>query len=116
MSAARLASDAASEVALKDRGRPPAGSVYRTLLGWAFALFSSVRVLTYLPTLWAIHASADSSQYSLWTWLTWTCSNATMAAWLYENEGRRCNAAIAVCIGNSTMCLFTSALIAFYRL
>ena len=32
----------------------------------------------YLPTIWAIHRSADSSQHSLWTWCTWLGANLTM--------------------------------------
>ena len=35
---------------------------YTTLLNWTFIFFSSTRLLTYLPTLWAIHASGNSSQ------------------------------------------------------
>jgi hypothetical protein len=45
---------------------------------------AGVRAVTqaYLPTLWAIHVSGDSSQHSLWTWATWFGANVTMAAWL----------------------------------
>lgn len=88
---------------------------YTDLLGWALTLTSSVRMLSYLPTLWAIHASADSSQHSLWTWGTWLVSNLTMAAWLYENNGRRGNAAVLVSGGNSAMCLTTVLAITAYR-
>ncbi len=94
---------------------PMGGSVYSSLLNWAFALFSSTRLLTYLPTLWAIHTSGDSSQHSLLTWLTWLGSHATMAAWLYENNGRRVNKVITVTCGNAVMCLLTSVLILVYR-
>ena len=90
--------------------------LYLRLLTWAFTLFSSVRIVSYLPTLWALHASGDSSQHSLWTWLTWVGANATMAAWLYEQNGRRMNAAIAVNVGNASMCMATAALIIAYRL
>jgi hypothetical protein len=38
---------------------------YVTGLTWAFTLFSSLRVFSYLPSLWAIIATADSSQHSL---------------------------------------------------
>ena len=54
--------------------------VYLAALTWAFTLFNSVRTLAYLPTMWAIWASGDSSQHSLWTWCTWLGANATMAA------------------------------------
>ncbi len=90
-------------------------SLYLAAVNWAFALFSSTRLLTYLPTLWAIHPSGDSSQHSLWTWAAWVGSNAAMAAWLYENNQRRLNKAIVVTIGNGLMCLATCGLIAWYR-
>ena len=89
---------------------------YVTVLTWAFTFFNSVRVAAYLPTAWAIHVSGDSSQHSLWTWCTWLGANATMAAWLYEHNGQRVNRAVAVNIGNATMCALTVALILAYRL
>jgi len=89
--------------------------LYLGVLTWAFTLFNSVRVASYLPTIWAIQASADSSQHSLWTWITWVGANATMAAWLYEQNGRRLHRAAAVNIGNAVMCLATVLLIVAYR-
>jgi hypothetical protein len=89
---------------------------YLMALTWAFTFFNSVRVMAYLPTLWAIHASGDSSQHSLWTWCTWLGANATMAAWLYEHNGQRVNRAVVVNIGNATMCALTVGLIVAYRL
>ncbi len=95
---------------------PPAvPTTYLSVLTWFFTLFNSVRVLAYLPTLWAIAASGDSSQHSLLTWATWVGANATMAAWLYEHNGRRLNRAIAVNLCNTLMCLATSAVIVAYR-
>ena len=91
-------------------------ALYLRLLTWAFTLFSSVRIASYVPTLYAIYISGDSSQHSLWTWLTWVGANATMAAWLYEHNGRRMNPAIAVNVGNASMCLATAALIIQYRI
>ena len=93
-------------------GRAP----YLAALTWAFTLFSSLRVVSYLPTMWAIQASGDSSQHSLWTWMTWFCSNLTMAAWLYEQNGQRLDRAAIVNLGNATMCAGTIALIAAYRI
>ena len=90
-------------------------SLYSFLVNWSFALFSSTRLLTYLPTFWAIYTSGDSAQHSLLTWLAWVGSNVTMSAWLYENNGRRVNKAIAVTAGNSVMCLLACALIVAYR-
>ena len=97
------------------RQHPPAPSTYLAALTWLFTLFNSVRVLAYLPTLLAIFTSGDSSQHSLLTWVTWVGANATMAAWLYEHNGRRLNRAIAVNVCNSLMCLSTSILIVAYR-
>jgi hypothetical protein len=89
---------------------------YLRLLALAFALFNSMRIFTYLPTIWAIHASGDSSQYSLWTWATWIGANGTMAAWLYESNDQRFNSAIAVSAANALMCLATCLTIIYFRL
>ena len=89
---------------------------YLLVLGWAFAAFNSVRVLAYLPTIWAIHSSGDSSQHSLWTWITWLGANLTMAAWLYENNANRVNKAIVVNTCNACMCLGVTILIVVHRL
>jgi hypothetical protein len=91
-------------------------ALYLALLTWTFTLFNSVRVLSYVPTMWAIHLSRDSSQHSLWTWLAWLGANATMAAWLYEHNGRHVDRAVAVNIGNAGMCLVTLLLIVVYRI
>ncbi|HWH73082.1 MAG TPA: hypothetical protein VNV16_02325 [Methylibium sp.] len=88
---------------------------YLAVLTWLFALFNSVRLLSYLPTLWMIHSSGDSSQHSLWTWGTWLGANLTMAAWLYEQNGQRMGRAVAVSLGNASMCAATVALIAAQR-
>jgi len=94
----------------------PSSSTYLLVLTWLFTLFNSVRVFAYLPTLWTVYASGDSSQHSILTWLTWVGANATMAAWLYEHNGRRLNRAIAVNLCNSAMCLATLVLVVSYRL
>lgn len=88
---------------------------YLLLLNWAFALFASTRLLTYLPTLYAIRESGDSSQHSLWTWASWVGSNAVMAAWMFEHNQRRLNKAIAVTLGNMVMCVAVCVLIVCYR-
>ncbi len=93
-----------------------ATSTYLSVLTWLFTLFNSVRVLAYVPTLLAIFTSGNSSQHSLLTWITWVGANATMAAWLYEHNGRRLNRAIAVNACNSLMCLATVILIVAYRM
>ncbi len=93
-----------------------AGRLYRTVLTWAFTLFNSARLLAYLPTIWAVYWSGDSSQHSLFTWLTWLGANATMAGWLYEQNGGRFDKAVAMNLGNSSMCLLVAALIVVQRL
>lgn len=95
--------------------QPGRRSRYLVLLTWAFTLFNTMRAVAYLPTMWAIHTSGDSSQHSLWTWCTWLGANATMAAWLYEQNGQRLGRAVAVNIGNAAMCALTVALILTYR-
>jgi len=92
-----------------------ADGLYLRLLTWSFTIFNSIRVAAYLPTMWAIATSGNSSQHSLWTWLTWLGANATMAAWLYEHNGRRMNRVVAVNMGNASMCLATTVLIVAYR-
>lgn len=97
---------------------PPAGTsrtTYLAVLTWAFTLFNSVRVLAYLPTVWAICVSGDSSQHSLWTWLTWFGANSTMAAWLYEQNGQRADRTVLVNVGNACMCLVTVGVIVAFR-
>jgi uncharacterized RDD family membrane protein YckC len=96
-------------------GPPGARSVYLALLTWAFTLFNTLRAVAYLPTMWAIHTSGDSSQHSLWTWCTWLGANVTMAAWLYEQNGQRLGRAVIVNLGNATMCAVTVVLIAAHR-
>ncbi len=90
-------------------------STYLAALTWAFTLFNSLRVVSYLPTMWAIQASGDSSQHSLWTWGTWLGANVTMTAWLYEQNGQRLDRAVIVNFGNATMCAVTVVLIAAHR-
>jgi len=101
-----------SRVADQSGGR----AVYLAVLTWAFTLFNSVRMLAYLPTMWAIQASGDSSQHSLWTWLTWLGANLTMAAWLYEHNGQRLDRAAIVNLVNATMCAGTIVLIVAHRI
>lgn len=105
-------------VARPSHARPPAisRSRYLAAVGALFALFNSARVLAYLPTIWAVIATGDSGQHSLWTWFTFFGGNATMAVWLWEQNGRRCNAAIAASVGNALMCLGIIAVIAWTRL
>lgn len=93
----------------------PRRSLYLHVLTWAFTLFNSVRMLAYLPTIWAIHTSGDSSQHSLWTWATWVGANATMSAWLFEQNGRRASRAVLVNAGNALLCGTTFLVIAAHR-
>jgi hypothetical protein len=90
-------------------------ATYLAMLTGLFTLFNSVRLLSYMPTMYLIHSSGDSSQHSLWTWCTWLGANLTMAAWLYEQDGHRMGRAVAVNLGNATMCAVTVGLIAAHR-
>lgn len=96
--------------------RVDVASLYLNVLTGLFTLFSSVRVLTYLPAIAAIVASGDSSQHSLWTWGTWLGSNLTMAVWLWEQNGRHASRAIWANLCNAAMCALTVAVIAANRL
>jgi len=106
-----MASLAASSTDPNGLGQHPSGGLgrqrYVTTLGYLFAFFSTVRVFAYLPTLWAVVYSGDSSQHSLLTWFTWAGANLTMAAWLYEQQGQRWNRAVTVNLVNATMCIAT---------
>ena len=96
-------------------GTPRLASPYQIAFNACFVVFSSTRLLTYLPAPWPIHRSGDSSQQTLITWAAWVCSNAVMAAWLYENNGRRAPRAIVVTAGNALMCGAACVLIVRYR-
>lgn len=117
-----ISSPTASASALQNRSfRPvpvPKGNVrasYLVVLTWAFTLFNTARAFAYLPTMWAIQVSGDSSQHSLWTWCTWLGANLTMAAWLYEQNGQRLSRAVVVNLGNTAMCAVTVGLIVAHR-
>jgi len=102
-----------ASVSLHHLGLSRAG--YLAALGALFAVFNSVRVLAYLPTLLAVFNSGDSSQHSLLTWITWIGANATMAAWLYEHNGQRMDKAIGVSLANAAACGLTTAVILWFR-
>jgi hypothetical protein len=107
--------DIASDTRRSSAGATEPRTAYLRVLAWSFALFSSIRVVAYVPTLWAIQTSGDASQHSLWTWITWTGANATMAAWLFEQNRQRMDRAMVVSLCNAAMCLCTTLLIVFYR-
>jgi len=88
---------------------------YLVGLAWAFTLFNAVRLLTYLPTIWAIHGSGASDQHSLLTWFSWFGANLTMGLWLYEQADRRLERAALVNFGNAAMCFVTGTVIVVYR-
>ena len=102
-------------VPLADAPAAPSRSRYLTLLGWAFTLFNSVRVFAYLPTMWTLVQSGNSSQHSLWTWFTWFGANLTMALWLRERNGGRFDKAASVNLCNATMCGTMFVLILWLR-
>lgn len=72
-------------------------------IGAAFAFFSSLRVVAYLPMLWVIATSGDGSQHSLLTWGIWFGSNISTALWLRE-RGSGVRGAVLVSLSNGVMC------------
>jgi hypothetical protein len=90
--------------ALADAPTAPSRSRYLTALGWAFTVFNSVRVFAYLPTMWTLVQSGNSSQHSLWTWFTWFGANLTMSLWLRERNGGHFDKAASVNLCNASMC------------
>ena len=74
-----------------------------------------MRLVAYLPTVWAILQSRDSRQHSLWTWLIWLGAHLTMAAWMYEHDSQRVDAAIGVSLANAAACGLTTAVILWFR-
>lgn len=89
---------------------------YVRALAVAFTVFNTLRVVAYVPTMLSIWHSGQSDQHSLLTWLNWMGANATMAAWLYEHNGRRFDRTVLINISNASMCAATVALIAWFRL
>lgn len=100
----------------RPRSQAQPGPTWRLLwLRRAFALFNSACVFAYLPTLWAIYSSGDSSRHSLITWRTWMFANLSMGLWLRERDGQM-HGAVVVNLFNSLMCFCGVALILWYRL
>lgn len=93
----------------------PRRASYLLGLAWAFTVFNTVRLFTYLPTIWAIHGSGASNQHSLLTWFCWFGANLTMGLWLYEQADRRLERAAIVNVGNAVMCFVTGLVIVVYR-
>lgn len=106
---------ARADLQTADAPRVQARSIYIAVLTWSFTFFSTARILAYLPTIWALQASGDASQHSLWTWLTWFGSNLTMAAWLHEQGGRKPVRAVMVNLCNAGMCAAIAVLIVACR-
>lgn len=88
---------------------------YFKLLALAFTTFNALRLVAYFPTMLTLVQSGQSDQHSILTWLNWMGANATMAAWLYEHNGRRFDRTVLINISNAAMCGITTALIAWYR-
>lgn len=114
LSGTPAASAASAAPAAASTATPP--SRYLVVLGTAFALFGSLRVVSYLPTLLAIIESGDSQQHSLWTWGLWLGSNLTMALWLREQHGGRWTSAAVLSGVNAAMCAATVTVILAFRL
>jgi hypothetical protein len=85
------------------------------LLALAFAFFNGLRTLAYLPTIWTVVQSGRSDQHSLFTWFVWCGANATMAAWIYRNNGQRFDRVVLINVANALLCLICGAVIVCYR-
>jgi hypothetical protein len=90
-------------------------ATYFKVLTLAFPVFNTLRLVAYAPTMLTIWESGRSDQHSLLTWLNWMAANATMAAWLYEHNGRRFDRTVLINISNTVMCGLMVALIAWFR-
>jgi hypothetical protein len=97
------------------RGDASGDDRYFKLLLLAFTFFNTLRVVAYLPTMVLIAHTGQSDQHSLFTWVTWLGANATMAAWLYQHNGRRWDRTVLVNVGNASMCAVTVGLISWFR-
>jgi hypothetical protein len=84
-------------------------------LGTLFTLFSALRVVAYLPTLWAIHASGNASQYSLWTWFVFCGANLSTAFWLNDRCQGGWDRNVVVSAVNALMCAAVFAVILGHR-
>jgi hypothetical protein len=93
----------------------PAQSFYLSVLTWSFTLFNLGRTIAYVPTMWAVLISGDSTQHSLLTWCTWVGANITMTCWLFEQAGRRVDRAVLLNLCNTTMCMATLVIIGAQR-
>ena len=65
------------------------------LVGRGIAAFNVMRLLAYLPVIWAIHASGLSTQHASLAWLSWAGAFATLAACLWQRYGCRVVDAVA---------------------
>ena len=85
------------------------------VLKWTTNLTSSLRVITYAPTILTLFASADSTQYNLLSWSTWVIANASLTASLYDQNGRKFDYMIQINCCNTFMSLVTAAVIFYLR-
>lgn len=86
--------------------------LYMRTLAAAFVFWNSVRILTYLPTMrLLVRRGASGRDYSVLTWASWTCSNGTLALYLFEVGGHRIDSLVVLNGGNALMCMLTCALI-----
>ena len=88
---------------------------YIAVLNRFATLMGGIRALTYIPTILTLMASANSSQHSLWTWISWILANGTMTMLLYERNDRKADSVILIQLANTVMCVVTTAVILWYR-
>lgn len=116
---ARAANDArfgaGASARVRRTPRQERASRLRRVLDVAFHVFSVVRLACFVPALLALYISGNADQHSLWTWAGWLGANLTMAAWLFEHNGRRVSPAACASVAAAAMCAAACTMIAAYR-
>jgi hypothetical protein len=89
--------------------------LYLRILTAMFLFWNSVRVLTYIPTIFKLLSSpTDARSHSLLTWSCWVLSNGTFALMLLERDGGTPESMFWLNTGNTAMC-FVVCLVIFCK-
>lgn len=79
--------------------------LYLTILNGTYAVFSVMRLFSYLPTIAKLRQpDADVRSYSVLTWGCWFISNLSFAMVLFETGGHRFDMLVAVPAANAFFC------------
>lgn len=92
--------------------RPAGQSDLELYIYLMFCLFNFGEVFTYLPIIKKLSKpNCTGDGQSIWTWLAWSCANATLAAHLYVVAGYRMNDLVWLSLANLSMCILCAVLI-----